>query len=254
MIPFWKRLWAVWRGLSCPHLKWKWPRTEVVLSTFQIILAIATIFSTIIAYKQADFTRQQLDEMRAAGDDTRKLIEAAKRQAEASAENANIALRSMISGQRAWVGPLDAKVDGKIEAGNPVKISVAIRNTGKEPALNLVSEMNRRVVTTEEDRNGLLTEAINHDVEWCVAKEPRDKAQVIYPSTEVGRGYDLTTEFLGSEIDEAAVKGEKILLVTGCLTYVTFSETKHSLFCYFYQFGRTQPEHLGICPTGSYAE
>jgi hypothetical protein len=52
--------------------------------------------------------------------------------------------------ERAWVGPIDAKLDAAPQEGKDVKATVSVRNTGREPALDFVWSLKALVATANE--------------------------------------------------------------------------------------------------------
>jgi hypothetical protein len=143
-------------------------RASVTIADLTKVLAGAAIASTFISAGSLWVIKGQLNEMVSSGEDTKTLInasktqaDAAKKQAEAAATSAETARQAMLYAQRAWVGPVDARIDGKIEAGKDTTVVVSLRNTGREPALNVSIERDPFVITKEEDRNGIGADRMN---------------------------------------------------------------------------------------------
>jgi hypothetical protein len=78
---------------------------------------------------------------------------------------------------------------------------------------------------------------------------------VIYPSTaSLGGGYTLNSKTGDDFVDEAAAKGDKLVIVQGCFLYRSFEAPRHSYFCYFYKQGMTKIQNLNICTSGHHAD
>jgi hypothetical protein len=81
-----------------------------------------------------------------------RVAEAAKQQAEAANKQANAAIdavkasrEAMIASERAWVGPSNARSDGPPVAAKPLDVVVEYKNTGREPALNSVYDVQYKI-------------------------------------------------------------------------------------------------------------
>jgi hypothetical protein len=154
----------------------------------------------------------------------------------------------------AWVGPVNAKIDGSIEIGKSVKIVVSIQNTGREPAKSFRYAPEPIISTVAEDGAGILAAKIATSVKFCFGTPSLPLGQVIYPTSGFGTGFEFSTEFAADKIDQAVIDGDKLLVVQGCIAYDTFSVTKHSTFCYYFKNKITKPDRLNICANGSDAD
>lgn len=155
--------------------------------------------------------------------------------------------------ERAWVGPIDAKLSEAPQKGKDVKATVTIRNTGKEPALDFTWDLKALVATESELSDA--SNAINQYVQSCFSMPSSHHRQVIYPSTGLGSGFEFSDTIDKSIIDEDVVNGVFAIVVRGCLAYRTFNKTHHSAFCYFYKANATpDPAHLNLCSGGSDAD
>lgn len=219
-----------------------------------IAIAILTGYYVTYAKRQWIAMHDQLEEMRSSSLQTDKMIAVAAAQAEASKISAEVAQQTLIASQRAWVGPVNAKVDGAVEADKPVNVVISVRNTGREPAKNFFWGTNGMITTPDEDTSGALGEKIMIYLQRCLATPSKERTQVIYPSTGFGSGFDFTITFPKQDIDADVTSGNKMLIVQGCLVYDTFGKTKHSAFCYFFKSGTTKPDHLNICTGGTDAD
>lgn len=178
---------------------------------------------------------------------------ATNRSASASATVAEDSERSLVASSRAWVGPTDAKItSGAPAVGQPVKVVISVRNSGREPARDF-RWIPTKIVSSKSDE-GTLSQKVDTNLRFCLGTPSQKFGQVIYPTGGFGDGFEFTVLFDGSEIEEEVINGEKILVVQGCLTYESFGATRHSAFCFFYDNKATAPEHLNICTSGSSAD
>jgi hypothetical protein len=158
------------------------------------------------ARDQANAVKDQLAVMRIQAD-------AAKTQAEAAAESASTAHQTMLSAQRAWIGPADARLEGELKQGEDLKAAVTYQNTGREPGYNFVNEIRHSTYTATEDTNGLTSANFGLDAAACLQREGSGDAQVVFPSTGFAT-YELRTTIDKSNINDSVISGESILFVT----------------------------------------
>jgi hypothetical protein len=156
--------------------------------------------------------------------------------------------------ERAWVGPIDAKLDAAPQEGKDVKATVSVRNTGREPALDFVWSLKALVATANELENGVIDRMASEYVSACFKTRSRRRQQVIYPSTGFGTGFDFSSTIDKDLIDNHVIEGDNLIIVQGCLVYRTFDKVRHSAFCYFFKAKATDPAHLNICAGGSDAD
>ncbi|MDX2264435.1 MAG: hypothetical protein NW215_05640 [Hyphomicrobiales bacterium] len=112
----------------------RWTRN---VGVFTIVLSIIAALSACISYLQWREMQRQLAEIRASGEDTRRLIDAASKSAQAAEDtvalnrdNAQRHLRAYLSVEKVW-GNLD---------GSNVTFSVTYRNSGQTPAYEVNAE------------------------------------------------------------------------------------------------------------------
>ena len=156
--------------------------------------------------------------------------------------------------ERAWVGPVDVKIDAAPQKDKDVKITVSVRNTGKEPAIDVFHDINPFIVHKGEFSEVVGERAMSEYVDWCLSQPSRRRQQVLYPSSGFGAGFDYTNTIDKTLVDDALINGDDIILVRGCLVYSTFAKMRHSAFCSFYKEKVTDPAHLNLCVGGSDAD
>ena len=153
--------------------------------------------------------------------------------------------------ERAWVGPIDVKLDGALQKDKEVKITVSVRNTGREPAIDVFQDINPFIVHKSEFSEAVSEKAMSEYVDWCLSQPSHRRQQVLYPSSGFGAGFDYTNIIDKALVDDALINGDDIILVRGCLVYSTFAKTRHSAFRFFYKEKVTDPAHFNICVGGS---
>ena len=182
-----------------------------------------------------------------------KSATATNKSATASAKVAEDSEKSLIAGSRAWVGPTDAKItSGAPGEGQPVKVVISVRNSGREPARDVRWIPTKIVAASDEDVS--LSQKVDTNLRFCLGTPSQQFGQVIYPTGGFGEGFEYTVLFDGNEVDQDFVDGKKLFVLQGCLTYESFGATRHSAFCYFFKNKTTALEHLNICASGSSAD
>jgi hypothetical protein len=166
----------------------------------------------------------------------------------------NDQLSEMKSSGRAWVGPVTAAIEGNtIKLNELTKVIVSYHNTGREPGLDLFSDLFVDSISIEEDQSGIAAQKIASYVTRCRATEsPRDSG-VAFPTSGFST-YNLTTTIDGSLIDYDILYGVKMIIVTGCLVYKTLDTVHRSSFCFFFQNGRTPANAWAFCRNGNHAD
>jgi hypothetical protein len=179
------------------------------------------------------------------------LAAAAKDQADAARQGAAVARDNIVAGSRAWVGPNGATIEGTPAIGNSVDFVITYQNSGRQPATGFVPAGDVFTLTTDDA--GRSVSKISENVEKCRAQPPIAGAEVVYPSTGFsGNQYRTTVD--KSLIDDEVVKGDKLIVMTGCFAYITFDTAHHSAYCFYFRNGTTKPPNLSFCVNGSYAD
>jgi hypothetical protein len=165
-------------------------------------------------------------------------------------------LQEMREEERAWVGPISAGLpNGLPQEGNPATITVQYHNTGREPAIDVVSDLSLYIATLAEDQEGGVTRAhIEQYVEQCRQTQPVVGAQVVFPTTGFSF-YTVSRSIEGYLIDWDVLYGTRIIIITGCYVYNTLGITHRTSFCFWFQNGqRVTAQSWGFCSAGNYAD
>jgi hypothetical protein len=233
----------------------------------EIWTLVFVILTTGGIFYQAYLFRGQLTEMQNSETQTGLLIEnnaklataagkqaeAAEKQASAMADSAKAARDNLIAAERAWVGPRNAKIEGAIEVGKPVEVTIEYANTGHEPAQNFFSAVDTFAVTDAEDKNGASLRKMSEYFEKCKNSRNMIVGQVVFPTSGFST-YNLSIKSDPSFITQELLDGEKILVVQGCFLYESFNAFRHTYFCYFYNSKRSKTSNLSICAIGDSAD
>jgi hypothetical protein len=228
---------------------------------------IAIVVATHDSSEQRDVMQGQLTEMRGSAQQTSQLIganarlaeaaakqaEAAEKQATAMAESAKAARDNLIASERAWVGPRNAKIEGAVEIGKPIDVTVEYANTGHEPGQNFVYSIDGFQETEDDDKDGTAMKKMSAFFEACKNSKSTIVGQVVFPTSGFS-AYNLGVKLNAETITQELVDGKTTLIVQGCFLYDSFSAYRHTYFCYYYNSKKTKPANLNICNIGDSAD
>jgi hypothetical protein len=181
--------------------------------------------------------------------------DAAVRSAEAAMKQSMNSERTLIQTQRAWVGPRNVAFLADPAIGKAIEINIEYQNSGREPATSFRYFTEPFAMEPSDDANGALAGKINNYMKACRNNKEWQGGSVVYPmATAIGPGYNLFVKSNEDFVDEAIVRGDKIIVVQGCFWYTTIELPKHTYFCYFYKHGVTKIQNLNICASGHDAD
>jgi hypothetical protein len=167
------------------------------------------------------------------------------------------ALRSsqdaLAEGQRAWVGPVSAGIDGSLTRNEPLKVVINYSNSGKEPGRDLFYNAAPFLVTTTEDKAGVTRQRVAEYIMNCKRTSPTLGANTVFPTSGLS-GYQARGQIDKTDVDWEVIYGVKIVVVPGCFVYRTLNEIHRSAFCFFSQNGTTALNSWSFCPFGNYAD
>lgn len=179
----------------------------------------------------------------------RDQAEASKKSADAAAKQAESSDRALMEAQRAWVGPRTASFTAEPAIGKPIEIAIEYQNTGREPALGFIYMADSFSISAKEADSGI--GRIKDYMAACKNVKDWNGGSVVYPGTSgFSTGYTFFSKTKENFVDDAIVKGKKVIILQGCFLYRTFNLPRHSYFCYFYKQGFTKIQNLNICQSG----
>jgi len=217
----------------------------VILSSVVAFVAISSLNLNSKAAEQARLTSQSQNET------SRRLAEAAARQAEAAIEATKISRDNVISTQRAWVGPRNARSESAPEVGKPLTVYMEYQNTGREPAIETTYDFD---FFAGEQADPAVDQRVLTFQNQCMTRWTPNRANVVFPSGLGGTSYTLSKEISSDIIDDKVLDGSKTLVLAGCLVYKTTNTIHRTTFCYFYSAKSTKPANWNICGTGNFAD
>jgi len=154
--------------------------------------------------------------------------------AKAATEAAEIAKKSLVAANRAWLSPTNAILTKPMEDGLPIRIQIRIVNVGREPALGVVWKMNPFPVPYIPLSDG--TEpSISPNVS-CEGLKPREPdGLVIYPPGGINYWLPFDIEDSGEnrKFFEAVMARQSTLIIEGCFAYRVGKEPHTSAFRFF---------------------
>jgi hypothetical protein len=146
----------------------------------------------------------------------------------------NIAHDALVASNRAWLGPIDAILNGPIQTGQQIKVLIVFENTGKEPALD-VSNIAGGGITmpfsaaeaAQQQRTGPFGGV---PFNACAQVAPQDGYPAIFPTATRHMQADIQQTFIA---DEAILNGSRTFFVHGCAAYRTMGEIHTSEYCFW---------------------
>ena len=122
-------------------------RTERIMASATVIIALATIAYAGIAFYQLDVMSKTLNEMKNSGNETKTQVDrmitetnriagAMTKTVEQSKASLDASINIARADQRAWLSITAANLK-QLRAGQPLRVELKLFNTGKTPALNL---------------------------------------------------------------------------------------------------------------------
>lgn len=250
--PWYRNLYYYFRHHICDH-------------PFEFILAIATVVLAYYTYQLWGATHDLLVDAQATSEKREQevnkstalaasAVAATQAVADAATKQWQIADNGFRESQRAWVGPVLASFESEPMTGKSVPIDIVYQNTGREPAFNASSDVYVESISVPVEKA--------HEKEWrkmlddCTSAKTHAGGQVIYPNNNGGAfsTYNLKYTSNATLIDDAVIKGNKLILVQGCFRYTSMGMQRHSFFCFFYKAGKTKYQSLGFCPASNYAD
>lgn len=204
--------------LSAWHKFWQFSAN--ILSP--IVVAVFTGLLYLVSVAQWDLLDGQLQEMKKATEQVNSSIEIAKEQTRIASEASKTAKDTLISSQRAWIGPSRPLFEGSFSSNNLIAV-VAYQNLGREPA---------QKVKYFAQVYGLSADAMSYPKELCkLAAQATENENIVFP----GDGTTYYQSRTSIKLDETSAKvffGKAIPTFWGCFDYETFGERHQTEFCF----------------------
>jgi hypothetical protein len=192
---------------------------------------------------------------------TDESAKATTRAANAATEQSKIASRqvensekAVVQAQRAWVGPIIAKIEAAPEIGKPLRVLVQYANSGREPALNFIYAGDVFAVTPEEEGNNVSAAKVEAFFKGCREATNFRAGQAVFPTLGSTEGGSMSFTTKEEFVDQPLIEGEKTLIAQGCFIYKSFNVIRHTYFCFFFNAKRSKIESLNYCTNGAGAD
>lgn len=172
------------------------------------------------------------------------------------------AQKADIANNRAWIGPMGAILDGMPKATDPIKVKIALNNTGREPA-SFNRSMDMKLFSSNDWNYGVAIFYILQAEQQCIASpfQPNDVASVAFPTTG-NTNYFLSWVSNSDDIPkekrivatDAFLRGDDKLVIQGCLVYRSADRDRHTSYCFYFWKGVSDPNNLSYCNVGQKAD
>jgi hypothetical protein len=154
--------------------------------------------------------------------------------AQAAKDSADVAKKTLIATNRAWVAVPFMNLGNPLESGFPVTIQFRLVNVGKEPALGLVWSLKPRLIdyiaNAAEPKHisdhNVVCDDLHPDIETGAVSWPETGTNFWVPKT-----FSDTPE--NEAIFGAAQSRTKSLIVDGCIAYITAGDVHKTWFSFF---------------------
>ena len=146
----------------------------------------------------------------------------------------------MITAERAWLAPYDLENTGDFQLGVEREINLLFRNTGNTPALNSNLLYDPLLIPVQELRKTNLVRAyIRQKIggKDCKSVDPKPNGYAIFPS---GESNERARVLIRPPLIEKILARSHYLAVVGCFAYESFDKSRHTEFCFFFDFGITK--------------
>jgi hypothetical protein len=141
--------------------------------------------------------------------------------------------------ERAWVAPVDARLDEPIQKDKPIKVVVLLENSGKEPALNVQNVANGGITLPFSAEEAAQEQLIGPgpQLPTVCTGFPKPAGAIlfhsgitIYPSTVQHLQTSIADSFVA---DQGVLSGGRTFFVHGCAAYDTIDGPHSSEYCFF---------------------
>jgi hypothetical protein len=213
--------------------------------------AIATL-STLAEQtkRQADVQGDQLNQMAAETNALNEQAGSANQQAQGVAKQADIASKSLIANNRAWLAVSGANLEGSADQlAQPHKVRIYYSNIGNSPATALTMKSQARIALGVKDPGAVSGGPEN----MCRNTLPHAGEASAFPRLTVPtwQSVEIPAAFFIPDVRDKKVN----LILKGCFAYRTTGETHHTAFCYIVAGQHNySSEGTTACADGNYAD
>jgi hypothetical protein len=173
------------------------------------------------------------------------------------------AKRSTIEANRAWIAPRTVYLTSDLTLNDHIHLQVSFDDPGKGPAVN--AELITQVLVVKGDA---LEAALKDPALWegyfgrnttCDNPHPILGSEIFWP-TPTPESYLLPFGDASGDpiVTPDLLNGQSAIVTNGCIFYDSFSEQRHSKFCFVFRDSRRQKlipkAKASICPVGNDAK
>jgi hypothetical protein len=166
---------------------------------------------------------------------------------------------TLVEANRAWLAPSHLEFIKAIDVADGPVVSVHFRNVGHSPGLNLKNSSGwLPIKITKASENGFpevfpTWEQIGATIRTsCEQNKPTPDGQSVFPD-EIREGNMIATAPKDAADKSGITNGSEAIIVTGCLTYNSFDEVRHTGFCRYASKIRSGQWEFLSCPAGNFA-
>ncbi|MGA2492001.1 MAG: hypothetical protein ABSF67_03520 [Roseiarcus sp.] len=143
------------------------------------------------------------------------------------------------STQRAWISPISAQLNVKLEASKGIRFQVNILNSGREPAVDVNFRIQNAIIESYDPRVTDMSNITVPQNSSCSTLEPLE-GRLIIPPTSQGVLFQENLDSQHGEpsllADDKMISGSKFYVAEGCIAYKTYQSRHISSFCYIMEF------------------
>jgi hypothetical protein len=162
----------------------------------------------------------------------------------------DIASKTLIEANRAWIAPEGAIAKGDVVGGNDdISAKVFYTNIGKGPATRINSVYAWGTTDNKENASDAIIVGPNNT---CVSLEPKNDGTVVFPTKLLHQETSLPRQ----SISPSVKANKEVIFLQGCVIYETMKEIHKSWFCFIiYRDGTLAGQNTtALCGDGQGAE
>lgn len=167
---------------------------------------------------------------------------------------------TLVAANRAWLAPTHVDFFKPIDDPDGPSFMGHYQNVGRYPALDVKNSLGwvaipltKPVATPRELPESVLWPGIDQTIRvGCGNSVPDPDGETVFPSTT--NENNMLSGPSTSAGDKSEINaGRQLIVITGCLTYRTFDEVKHTGFCRYASKARTGQWEILSCRVGNFA-